>query len=159
MQSCCKKALYNTDRSSRFHTEIPSGPVPFVMKRSLFLGLVMCLCWPAAGCRKRPLDPTRPADAAPTAPAETLPPTTGIGPSQAPGAGDILLAGKKGKITLEDITDALRAYVISRQISSSKSITSLDVLVQHKFLPELPPPPPGKKYVWDKYSTVTLANK
>lgn len=133
----------------------------FVMKRLLFLGLVMCLCWATVGCRrsKPPPDPQRPVEAAPTAPGEKPAPSTSIGPSQAPGAGATLLAGKKGNISLADITDALRAYVLSRQINSSKSITSLDVLVQHKFLPELPPPPPGKKYVWDKYSTVSLADK
>jgi hypothetical protein len=129
------------------------------MKRLLFLALALCLWCPIVGCRKRSPDPKRPADAPPPATADKTPPSTSVGPSQAPGAGDILLAGKKGNISLADITDALRAYVISRQITSTKSITSLDVLVEHKFLPELPPPPPGKKYVWDKYSTVSLANK
>lgn len=129
------------------------------MKQLVLIGLAVCLCWPAVGCRKRSPDPKRPVDATPLASAEKPPPTTSIAPSQAPGGGDTLLAGKQGKITLDDITDALRAYVISRQITSTKSITSLEVLVQHKFLPELPPPPPGKKYVWDKYSTVTVADK
>jgi hypothetical protein len=76
-------------------------------------------------------------------------------PSKAEGPA-ALLKGKK--IDVGDITTALQGYVASRQINP-KTITSLDVLVQHKFLPELPPPPPGKKYVWNKYLEVSVADK
>jgi hypothetical protein len=134
--------------------------------RALIIGLVSLLL---TNCSKPPPDPKRPAKrtSSNTAPVARVDPQTGevdvvppdsggIGPSQAPGAGATLLSGKK--VTIEDITDALRAYVISRQISSS-TITNLEVLVKHKFLPELPPPPPGKKYVWNKYSVVSLSDK
>jgi hypothetical protein len=124
------------------------------------------------GCSKPLPEPKRPAKRPPpsSTPAVALnpdgtavepdvrpPDSGGIGPSQAPGAGATLLAGRKD-ISLQDITDALRAYVISRQITS-KGITNLDVLVKHKFLPSLPPPPPGKKYAWDKFSVVSLEDK
>ena len=78
-----------------------------------------------------------------------------IGPSKEDGSG-ALLVGKK--IGPDDITTALRDYVASRQINPS-TVKSLDVLVQHKFLPHLPPPPPGKKYVWSKTLVVSLADQ
>lgn len=61
------------------------------------------------------------------------------------------------ELDLSAITTALRNYVADRQINP-KLVTDLNVLVP-KYLPSLPPPPSGKKYVWDKILVVSLANK
>jgi hypothetical protein len=130
---------------------------------------VFLLALVLVGCSKRPPPPSPQAQPkaeaqAPQTTAETpkaesdAPPreSAGVGPSKAPGAGAVLLGDRP--VSLQDLTDALRAYCISRQVTS-KNITDLDILVKNKFLPSLPPPPPGKKYVWDRYSVVTLADK
>ena len=135
---------------------------PLVAAIALFLLL--------PGCRKeepqpvvRPVVARPPVAAKPVASAtaatdpnaEPKAESTMVGPST--GDGSAALFGTK-KIEPADITIALRDYIASRQISPS-TIKSLDVLVEKKFLPNLPPPPPGKKYVWDKYLVVSLADK
>ena len=133
------------------------------MKRLLFLALMAS--WIGCG-EKDPIPAARPVARPPPKSAgteqlaanpnaEPKPDSGKIGPSTGDGSG-ALLAGKK--IELSDITTALRDYVASRQISPA-TVKSLDVLVQNKFLPELPPPPPGKKYVWNKFLVVSYADK
>jgi hypothetical protein len=58
------------------------------------------------------------------------------------------------EVDLSAITTALRNYVADRQINPA-TVTDLKVLVP-KYLPHLPPPPPGKKYVWSKTLVVSL---
>ena len=64
---------------------------------------------------------------------------------------------KAMEVDLSAMTTALRNYVADRQINP-KLVTDLNVLVP-KYLPNLPPPPTGKKYVWDRTLVVSLANK
>ncbi|MEQ2006925.1 MAG: hypothetical protein ABMA26_09005 [Limisphaerales bacterium] len=61
------------------------------------------------------------------------------------------------EVDLSAITTALRNYVADRQINPAL-VTDLNVLVP-KYLPQLPPPPPGKKYVWNKLLVVSLDKK
>ena len=56
------------------------------------------------------------------------------------------------------ISTALQAYVEQRNVNPL-TITDLNVLVREKYLPYLPPPPPGKKYVWNRNLSVTLADR
>jgi len=79
-----------------------------------------------------------------------------IGPSTGEGSGAGLLKG--ATIDPATITIALRDYVASRQLNPD-TVKSLDVLVEQKFLPHLPPPPPGKKYVWSRTLVVSFADK
>lgn len=61
------------------------------------------------------------------------------------------------EVDLSALTTALRSYVADRQINP-KLVADLSVLVP-KYLPRLPPPPPGKKYVWNNLLVVSYANK
>lgn len=65
-----------------------------------------------------------------------------------------------GPINLDTISMALRQYVAGNQIDPAK-LTEQDLqnLVKARYLPHLPPPPPGKKYVWNNMLQVSLADK
>lgn len=87
-----------------------------------------------------------------TAPATTRPTRTG---SQEFGLSPI--ANEKGEVDLKALTSALQTFVADRMVPAN-SIKDLHVLVDEKFLPSLPAPPPGQKYVWDNRLNVTLAS-
>lgn len=65
-----------------------------------------------------------------------------------------------GPIDLNTISLALQQYVAGNQLDPNK-LTEQDLqnLVKGKYLPSLPPPPPGKKYVWNSQLQVSFGNK
>lgn len=64
------------------------------------------------------------------------------------------------KITLDQISGAIRQYVASHYMDPGKfSEKDLPKLVSEKYLSYLTPPPPGKKYVWNGALEVSLADR
>lgn len=85
----------------------------------------------APACRKHP-EPTPPAASSTAPAAPSLP------------------------VTLPQVTQALQTYM---QVNSDFP-KDLNVLVNMKLLPNLPPPPPGKRYVIDRKDVrVSLADE
>jgi hypothetical protein len=62
---------------------------------------------------------------------------------------------ESGEADLAALTAALQAYVADQMIPVSR-IHDLNILVETKFLAELPAPPPGMKYVWDNRLQVSV---
>ena len=125
---------------------------PIYMKRTTYLCLVLLTVIGLVGCRRSKPVPA-PAAIPATSSAEAASaagPVAPVDPKKLPDAPPM-------EVDHSAITTALRNYVADRQINP-KLVTDLNVLVP-KYLPSLPPPPQGKKYVWDRTLVVLLANK
>ena len=91
-----------------------------------------------AACRRQPA-PEPPTTSAPAPPVAASP-----GPLAAPAPG-VAPAAKEPQPDLAALTQALRAYVQKEK----KVPQSLDPLVRAGFLPAVPAPPAGKRFVID----------
>lgn len=145
--------------------------------KNVFLPLAIGTVLITAGCGDKPsatapsAQPKPPVSTMPqvgSKPGETpppVPPPTASDKASAPGGESTAKAdpGFKidiGSIDLNTISMALQQYVAANQLDPNK-LTEQDLqnLVKGKYLPQLPPPPAGKKYVWNNMLQVSLANK
>lgn len=138
--------------------------------KNVFLPLAIGTVLITAGCGGKPAatapsaQPKPPVSTMPKVDSTTAVPTpppspTGQASESAPNA-DPGLKADMGPVDLNAISMALQQYVAANQLDPRK-LTEQDLqnLVKGKYLPQLPPPPAGKKYVWNNMLQVSLANK